>query len=372
MLYPTRIVAGLLAIALAGCASAPPRGSAPPPDWSSKDLALKAALARQPATIIRLQPPAPIARATAQGRYRAAAEPRHFDTTWVPLNLWCRANGIGSLREVKLGQPTAFILATATGMLLLRPGSDSAEWHGVELRLGFPPKMVHGQPFVHALDLEKTIEPLLSRPRERKSGAHRVIVIDPGHGGEDAGAPSVLGGHYEKEYTLDWARRLGRLLAPDGWRVYLTRTRDVDVPIAKRIAFADAHNADLFVSLHFNSAGSDKTQEGLETYCLTPEGLPSSITRGYGDDPTLVFPNNAFDKSNFQLACRVQRALLRVNGDRDRGVRRARFLGVLRGQHRPAVLIEGGYLSCPREARLIAEPAYREKLARAVARALEE
>ncbi len=257
-------------------------------------------------------------------------------------------------------------------MLLLRPGCYSAEWRGIELPLGFPPKVVRGEPLVHALDLQKTIEPLLSWPRKARWGPHPVIVIDPGHGGEDPGAPSVLGGHYEKEYTLDWARRLGRLLAADGWRVYLTRTRDIDVTIANRIAFADAHKADLFVSLHFNSAAGDKTQEGLETYCLTPEGLPSSITRGYSDDPRLVFPNNAFDKSNFQLACRIQRALLQVNGDRDRGVRRARFLGVLRGQHRPAVLIEGGYLSSPREARLIAQPAYRQKLAHAVARALEE
>jgi N-acetylmuramoyl-L-alanine amidase len=372
MLYPARIVAGLLAIALVGCASAPPRGSAPPPDWSSKGSAPKSGLAGQATSVNRLESPAPIARVAAESRSRAAAAPGHLDKTWVPLDLWCRANGIGSLREVKFRQATAFVLATATGMLLLRPGSDSAEWHGVELRLGFAPRMVHGQPFVHALDLEKTIEPLLSRPRERRRGAQRVIVIDPGHGGEDAGAPSVLGGHYEKEYTLDWARRLGRLLAADGWRVFLTRRLDLDVPIAKRIAFADAHKADLFVSLHFNSAGRDRTQEGLETYCLTPEGLPSSITRGYGDDPTLIFPNNAFDRSNFRLACRIQRALLRVNGDRDRGVRRARFLGVLRGQHRPAVLIEGGYLSSPREARLIAEPAYREKLAQAVARALEE
>jgi hypothetical protein len=63
---------------------------------------------------------------------------------------------------------------------------------------------------------------------------------------------------------------------------------------------------------------------------------------------------------------------LRVNGNHDRGVRRARFPAVLRGQQRPAILIEGGYLSNPREARLIAEPGYRQKLAQAVASGIEE
>ena len=68
----------------------------------------------------------------------------------------------------------------------------------------------------------------------------------------------------------------------------------------------------------------------------------------------------------------MHRALLQVNGRHDRGVRRARFLGVLRGQRCPAVLVEGGYLSNPQEARRIADPAYRQKLAEAVAQALVE
>jgi N-acetylmuramoyl-L-alanine amidase len=108
----------------------------------------------------------------------------------------------------------------------------------------------------------------------------------------------------------------------------------------------------------------------LETYCLTPTGMASSVTRGYGDDSALVFPNNAFDAENLVLASWVHRALLQVNGRQDRGVRRARYLGVLRGQNRPAILVEGGYLSNPLEARRIADPAYRQRLAEAVAKAL--
>jgi hypothetical protein len=64
--------------------------------------------------------------------------------------------------------------------------------------------------------------------------------------------------------------------------------------------------------------------------------------------------------------------VLSVNGHADRGVRRARFLGVLQGQNRPAVLVEGGYLSNPQEAQRIADPAYRQRLAEALAKALLE
>jgi N-acetylmuramoyl-L-alanine amidase len=84
----------------------------------------------------------------------------------------------------------------------------------------------------------------------------------------------------------------------------------------------------------------------------------------------MEFPNNAFDAQNLQLALRLHRTLLAVNGNLDRGIRRARFLGVLRGQQRPAILIEGGYLSNPKEASMIARPAYRQKLAEAIAVAL--
>jgi N-acetylmuramoyl-L-alanine amidase len=238
--------------------------------------------------------------------------------------------------------------------------------------MAFAPQIMDGQPYVHTLDLRKTIQPLVWGTAMSFLRTNLTIVIDPGHGGEDSGARSVLGYRYEKEFTLDWARRLSLLLAGKGWRVLLTRTNDLEMSLPNRIAFAEAHKAGVFLSLHFNSSAPNDQQAGLETYCLTPAGMPSTVTRGYGDDLGLAFPNNAFDPQNLQLALRVHRALLQVNGRHDRGVRRARFLGVLRGQHCPAVLVEGGYLSNPQEARQIADPAYRQKLAEAVAQALVE
>jgi N-acetylmuramoyl-L-alanine amidase len=180
-----------------------------------------------------------------------------------------------------------------------------------------------------------------------------------------------VSGQQEKEYTLDWARRLRNILLANGWRAYLTRDADIDLLLTNRVAIADEVRADLFLSLHFNSVGGGQEQSGLETYCLTPAGLPSNLTRGYEDVVSQAFLNNAYDTDNILLAARLHRSLLTgMGGLRDRGVRRARFLGVLRPQQRPAVLLEAGYLSNPAEARRVAEPEYRQQLAEAVARGL--
>jgi N-acetylmuramoyl-L-alanine amidase len=222
------------------------------------------------------------------------------------------------------------------------------------------------------LDLTKTIQPLLGARSGLELGPKPVIVIDPGHGGENAGTRSVLSNHYEKDFTLDLARRLQVLLNPRGVQVFLTRSGDYDLALSNRVSFAQEHKADLFLSLHFNSAAPSSTEAGLETYCLTPAGIPSSLTRGFADEVGTTFPNNAFDSENLNLALRVHRAVLEVNGHHDRGMRRARFPGVLRGQQRPAILVEAGYLSNPGEARLIEDPAYRQRLAEAIADALLE
>ncbi|HSY43714.1 MAG TPA: N-acetylmuramoyl-L-alanine amidase, partial [Candidatus Acidoferrum sp.] len=112
------------------------------------------------------------------------------------------------------------------------------------------------------------------------------------------------------------------------------------------------------------------TQAGLETYCMTPTGEPSTITRNFADPWEENLPSNAFDPENLQLAVRIHSALLHGTGMQDRGVRRARFIGVLRGQSRPAILIEAGYLSNPDEATRIESSVYRQKLAEVLAQAL--
>ena len=232
--------------------------------------------------------------------------------------------------------------------------------------MGFPPEIIDGQIFVHGLDLQKNLEPLLL-DKPFTFGTNRVLVIDPGHGGGNSGTVSVLDGRPEKEFTLDWAFRIRSLLETNGWTVLLTRTNDADIALSNRVAFAEAHHADAFISLHFNSGAPNKTQDGMEIYCLTPTGMPSTLTRGYNDFWTDHYPNNQFDAENLQLAVCLQASMLRITGEEDRGVRRARFMGVLQGQRRPAVLVEGGFLSNPAEARKIESPEFRQKLAEAVA-----
>jgi N-acetylmuramoyl-L-alanine amidase len=298
------------------------------------------------------------------------AASNRFTETWISLPRWCAANGLAGPDRFAAVLLPVYTINTAHGAFTLRMGSRLAQWNGLEIRLGFAPQLIDGQPFIHSLDARKTIEPLIQGTWLAFPISNRVIVIDPGHGGEDVGTRSVAGGRFEKEFTLDWARRLEGLLATNGWRVFLTHANDSDMALSNRVTFAELHKADVFVSLHFNSAAPNQAEAGLETYCLTPSGMFSAVTRGFADDPAQAFPNNAFDAQNLQLASVVHRALLQANGNRDRGVRRARFLGVLRGQHCPGILVEGGYLSNPEEARRIATPAYRQKLAEAVARAL--
>jgi N-acetylmuramoyl-L-alanine amidase len=286
--------------------------------------------------------------------------------SWVPFERWAKQNHLSVTDLSSPGAPM-FGLRAPKGEFIIRPGSNLAAWSGLELRLGFEPQLMDDAPYIHRLDLQKNLVPLLvgSSPHDL---SRRTIVLDAGHGGTDSGTRSAEG-DLEKDYTLDWALRLAKLLRAEGWTVALTRTNDVQMSLAERVAFADRHKADLFLSLHFN-ATAQPYHAGIETYCVTPIGMPSNVTRGYEDNATLVFPNNLFDAQNLQLAVNIHRAILKATDGRDRGVRRARFLSVLRAQNRPAVLIEGGYLSNPDEAQLIVSEAYREKLAQAVADAL--
>jgi N-acetylmuramoyl-L-alanine amidase len=255
-------------------------------------------------------------------------------------------------------------------VLAVRIGSRSAWYDGYQCLLGFAPRLINGLPYVHSLDALKMFQ-ALARIGTPLPSPTRTIVLDPGHGGKDCGARSASDGGCEKDFALDWALRLRTLLEPRGWRVALTRSNDIFVPLAERVSLAERLGADVFLSFHFNSGDGNPRLAGLETFCLTPTGMPSSLQRDFEDDPAQKYPNNAFDEQNVRLAFALHRALLQRTGVGDRGVGRARFMSVLRGQNRPAVLIEAGYLSNPVEARKIATPEYRQLLAEAVLAGLE-
>jgi N-acetylmuramoyl-L-alanine amidase len=361
-----------LALLLAGCATSPESGPNEPAslNWPPTNAVVVQApfnVNRPVGPGTRLNPPPAAAHSNPPPANVVKPAPVF---TWDSLNHWAAENKIGPPQRLSDSPVTTYTIGSKNGVMILGIGSREATWNGVVINLGFAPQFIDGEMFLHGLDLQKHLEPLLCGP-PLTFGTNRIIVIDAGHGGANTGTRSALDGRFEKEFTLDWAKRLKPLLATNGWTVFLTRTSDVYVTNADRVVFAEAHHADLFISLHFNSTlERDEQTGGLETYCITPMGMPSTLTRGFADVWSENLPNNTFDAQNLQLAFRVHSALLHATGIEDRGVRHSRFDTVLRGQNRPAILIEGGYLSNPAEATLIESADYRQKLAQAVADAL--
>jgi N-acetylmuramoyl-L-alanine amidase len=364
VLCPRRLLlASLLSFLLAGCQTTLGPITSSEPVYATVTLSNEVEIV--PAAPL---PVAPLA--TNEGR-SWHSWPADWENAWIPLESWSRFNGFEKPAQLTEGTEAVYQLQTSRGLGILRIGSHVASFAGLQYGLGFAPRLIKGLPYIHSIDARKTFQVLINGPFPMPTSTNRTVVIDPGHGGKDSGTRSNNGLEVEKHYALDWARRLGPLLAARGWKVVFTRTNDAEVSLGERVAVAERAGADVFLSLHFNSAGSNRELFGLETYCLTPTGMPSNLLREYEDDPGERHPNNSFDELNFQLASRLHRSLLEASGAADRGVRRARFMAVLRGQHRPAVLIEGGYLSNIGEAQKIATPEYRQALAEGVAKALE-
>lgn len=229
--------------------------------------------------------------------------------------------------------------------------------NGVRHWLNSPVIAARGHLWVSADDVEQTIRPVL-QPHGRPV---RVIVLDPGHGGSD---PGTRGAHTrEKEMTLALTKQLEPVLTAHGFHVHLTRTTDRTLSLEDRVEFCKSVDADLFVSLHFNAGG---TAEGIETYCLTPEGAASTARTQSNIRAAGHYAGNQFNGANVWLAHCVQRALVGDTQAEDRGVRRARF-HVLRDAPCPAILVEGGFLSNAAEEQNILRADYREKLAHAIA-----
>jgi N-acetylmuramoyl-L-alanine amidase len=234
---------------------------------------------------------------------------------------------------------------------------------GVKVMLEDPVGSQRGHLTLSKLDYEKVFVPLFW---DAPKAAVRRIVIDPGHGGKDTGKVNGPYKYNEKAATLDTAARLKILLEKQGFEVVFTRTKDVFVDLDDRPAVATSVKADLFISLHYNAGpAGDTSSDGIETYCLTPAGQKST-NAGKAKSTTSVEPGNRFDAANMSLAWGIQRRLLAGTGAEDRGIRRARF-AVLRTLSCPGVLIEGGFMSSRKEGAQIADAAYRQKIAEAVA-----
>lgn len=252
---------------------------------------------------------------------------------------------------------------------VLEPDTRDITVNGLRVFLGSPVIPARGGLYVSRIDFERCLTPLL-RPGWGLPPLHppRVIVIDPGHGGRDDGKINRQLGINEKTETLDTARRLKPLLEADGYRVVLTRTDDRYVGLAERAAIANAVHADLFISLHFNAIEGDHSTSGVEVYTFAPQHQRSTASwmAGQKDDsqPTPE-PVNMYDGWSVLLAQSLQRSFVGELKTFDRG-RKIMHLGVLRSLHCPGTLVECGFLTSDVEARKIATPAYRERIAETV------
>lgn len=255
-------------------------------------------------------------------------------------------------------------LTNAASRLLFTVDSHRAEIDGVAVHLNSPAALRGTSLLVSSLDLDSVVRPVLFPPKNAARVPLMSVCLDPGHGGKDPG--NEEGRRREKDFTLQLARALGEVLGEAGLQVVLTRSGDTFVPLPDRTETARRRDADLFVSLHFNAALSEKDQvHGVEVYCLTPAGAESTNARGESDD-TAACAGNRFDEKNMLLAFQIQKALVRELPVEDRGVKHARF-AVLRNARIPAVLVEAGFMSHPQESRRIFDAQYRRELARAIA-----
>jgi N-acetylmuramoyl-L-alanine amidase len=223
---------------------------------------------------------------------------------------------------------------------------------------------VNGRVLVSRVDLVKTLEPILRPTRIRNAQAFRTVIIDAGHGGTDNGARSPYSMD-EKRLTLDLAWRIKLLLEARGYRTVMTRSNDEFIPLERRAVIADSTSDSIFVSIHFNAG--DRHAAGVETYCLSPRGAPSTNTGHPSLGDYVPTAGEFTDAPSLLLAHCVQRRMgnmRRMDAER-RGVKRARFV-VLKETTRPSILVEGGFLTNPDDARLVNDPQHRQTLAREI------
>jgi N-acetylmuramoyl-L-alanine amidase len=210
---------------------------------------------------------------------------------------------------------------------------------------------------VSAVDASDVLLPLFGAAPPRPLPPYPLVVIDPGHGGDDSGAVGP-GGLAEKTVVLSIARRLADSLRESGIPVRLTRTDDRYLSLSERTTIARRAGASLFISIHLN-ASANRDAGGAETYMLPSRGFPSTSD---GTDNGHAYRGNQYDTENARLAFAIHRGLLTYTGAVDRGIRRARF-EVLREAPCPAVLVECGFITHRHESSRLRTPEHLDRLA---------
>ena len=227
--------------------------------------------------------------------------------------------------------------------------------------------------------------------RSERAAPLRMIVLDAGHGGHDSGATGPTG-LAEKDLVLDVTRRVAKLVEAElGVRVLLTRSDDTFITLRDRTSIANRERADLFVSIHGN-AHRQIDSAGVETYFLSSEATDSGARQAAAVENSVVqlespaaargradiikailwdLAQSEFQAESSRLAEIVQDSMTRSLHIPNRGVKQAGFY-VLGGAAMPAILVEIGFVTNPREERRLRESKYRDDIARAIFAGLAE
>lgn len=181
----------------------------------------------------------------------------------------------------------------------------------------------------------------------------KVIVIDPGHGGEDPGTTG-FSGNYEKDINLEISKRLEKKLESNGYKVILTRDSDEYIDNLLRAEIANKKRARVFVSIHGNAMEDSSSVDGIQV---------------------LYYPNRQSsigDLNNNELAQVMMNSLVSGTGARDKGIIEREDLIILNQTKMPAILIEYGFLSNEKEEQLLLTDEYQNKVVDSIIDGLEE
>ncbi len=212
----------------------------------------------------------------------------------------------------------------------------------------------------------------------------RTVVIDAGHGGKDGGAS--YGRLKEKDVVLDIAKKVRDLLSRDkDLKIYMTRSKDIFIPLEERTAIANKYKADLFVSIHANAARNKKAS-GVETYVFNVTNDRAALevaalenqatTKSISDLQGILKDILKYSKleESLLLAGSVQKALVKkvkLSKAQNKGVKQAPFY-VLVGATMPSILIETGFLSHAGDAKKLSTSNYRKQIAEGIYQGLRD
>ncbi len=230
----------------------------------------------------------------------------------------------------------------------------------------------------HAIAKEETLKTSNghSKPKTKKTGSKRLVMLDPGHGGIDTGAIG-RNGSQEKHVVLAIAKNVRAILRNHGIDARLTRTGDTFIPLYDRVEIAHKHGADLFMSIHADGFTNPKAA-GASVFALSNRGASSAMAKYLSErenraDEVHLLQQVLFDlvqtdtiKNSLTLGSHILKKIKPIHKLHSRTTEQAAFV-VLKSPSIPSVLVETSFITNPEEERLLGTTAFRQKIATAIA-----